>query len=259
MSPCNQTGNRSFRRRLTSEKPAHGLRHRPQTSAFRGCGPRPLQLVVFLALPTPESPPCPTPEPRTPFAWNSHRARRFMETCRAQPRGRHASVVGRRGRRGDGRSHPSALHPGAAQRGQATVGGPGRYRRLIAHTLRGAQLGEHPALGRGARITRRIEAGPVGCCRLLPHRALGLRGSRAGLRAHGSEPHGSRSRLIAPDRATVPAPGLASLPARAAFHGTCAVTPMLRLSRTWNHRHASWVEVVKPPQSGHRNDAGPQS
>jgi hypothetical protein len=52
----------------------------------------------------------------------------------ARPPCRPADLVGRRGRPRVGRAHPSALHAGAARSGAATMGGPGRHRRLVAHT-----------------------------------------------------------------------------------------------------------------------------
>ena len=47
--------------------------------------------------------------------------------------------------------------------------------------------------------------------------------------------------------------------ARAMFRGTCALARTLRICRTRCHGYSASRELVKPPNSGHRNQSGPGS
>ena len=96
-------------------------------------------------------------------------ARRRCAEPAARARRRTAALGRRRRRPRHGRAHPPALRDGAARPGAADVGGAGGHGGLVAGARGRAQFGEPAALGRG------FIPG------LLPHRAMGLLGCRAGL------------------------------------------------------------------------------
>ncbi len=87
--------------------------------------------------------------------------------------------------------------------GAATLGATGGNRRLVAHTRRGAQLGEHLALGRAIRSARSHRRSADRRRQALPGRAVGLRAPRSQLRPQDGHARATGTQLSARRQSTL--------------------------------------------------------